>query len=248
MMAQMISIFVWITIVLMTVIIPLVSLPLVPLSWIFDSRKGRIHRMAALWGRTIMGLVPGWRIQVSGQENLEPGRHYVIVANHQSMLDILVSLAALPHHFKFLAKKELFAIPFLGWHMFFAGYIPVDRRSAMSGRKAMYAARRWLKAGVSVLFFPEGTRSLDGRIHDFKAGAFRLAEAEGIPVLPLVMDGTGEAMPKKSWLISHIHPMKLSIGKPVRIASGDSLDEKVAGIRNEMIGRLEKLRHTTSGV
>lgn len=215
----------------------------IPLSFILD--RGTLltlHRIAVLWARSTMATSPFWRLKVEGQENIQPGKHYVVVSNHQSMLDIFAALAGLPLHFKFMAKKELFSIPFLGWHMTFAGYIPIDRGKPQSGKEALGRAEGWLAKKVSVLFFPEGTRSLDGEIKKMKAGAFLAARKNDVEILPLVMQGTGEALPKKSWITKKSTLITVSIGTPVKIPPGEDLEDAIEGIRSEMINRLQAIR------
>ncbi len=182
---------------------------------------------------------------VTGREHLQNGKHYIVIANHQSLLDILAVCAALPINFKFLAKRELFQIPLMGWGMASAGYIPVDRASHKSGREAVQKIARVLNMGVSVLLFPEGTRSPDGKIQAFKMGAFKLARDNKVEILPVVVDGTGQALPKKSWLIKKKSTFIVSIGKPVTLEdfADSSMDEAKERIRHEMIGRLEHIRH-----
>ncbi len=216
----------------------------IPLSFVFD-RTGSLrilHQIAVLWAKSFMAFCPFWRLRVEGRENLEPGKHYVVVGNHQSMLDIFAALAGLPLHFKFMAKKELFSIPFLGWHMTFAGYIPINRSSPQSGKEALDRAQQWLSKNVSVLFFPEGTRSLDGEIKKFKAGAFRSAQAAETEILPIVLQGTGDAFPKKSWMMKKFSRIVLSIGKPVKVSKGMDIDILAEAVRGEMIQRLTGIR------
>jgi len=217
-----------------------------PLSLCLDRGTGRLlHCVSADWGRTIIRWSSIWRLVVTGREHLQKGKHYIVIANHQSMLDILAVCAALPINFKFLAKRELFRIPFMGWAMAAAGYIPVDRASHRSGREAMQRITRVLDMGVSVLLFPEGTRSPDGKIHAFKMGAFKLARDNKVEILPVVVDGTGQALPKKSWFIRKRSAFIVSIGKPVSVEDfvDSSMDEAKEKVRHEMIGRLEHLRH-----
>jgi len=217
-----------------------------PLSLLMDRGTRKIlHGISADWGRTIIRWSSIWKLVVTGREHLQKGKHYIIVANHQSLLDILAVCAALPVNFKFLAKRELFQIPFMGWGMAAAGYIPVDRASHRSGREAMLRIARVLNLGVSVLLFPEGTRSPDGKIHAFKMGAFKLARDNKVEILPVVVDGTGQALPKKSWLIKKKSVFIVSIGKPVSLENfaDSSMEEAKEKIRHEMIGRLEHIRH-----
>ena len=137
----------------------------------------------------------------------------------------------------------------MGWGMASAGYIPVDRASHKSGREALQRITRVLEKGVSVLLFPEGTRSPDGKIQSFKMGAFKLALDNKVEILPVVIDGTGQALPKKSWLIKKKSTFIVSIGKPVPIedVGGSSMDEAKEKIRHEMIARLEHIRHQRAG-
>lgn len=217
-----------------------------PLSILFDRGSRRsLHTVARLWGRGLIFFCPLWSIRVEGKENLRPGQHYVVAANHQSLLDILVVLSGLPLHFKFMAKKELFGIPVMGWHMSLAGYIPIDRGRKESARDALSAAIDWVHRGVSVLFFPEGTRSPNGEIQAFKGGAFRVAAQEKTPILPVLIEGTGDALPKHSWIIRKKSNFRLYIGRPIDVppgdeaAAADALREKVRG---EMTGRLAMIR------
>ena len=219
-----------------------------PLSLLLDRGTRKIlHDISTDWGRTIIRWSSIWRLVVTGREHLQKGKHYIIIANHQSLLDILAVCAALPINFKFLAKRELFHIPFMGWAMAAAGYIPVDRASHRSGGEAMQRITRVLNRGVSVLLFPEGTRSPDGKIHAFKMGAFKLARDNKIEILPVVVDGTGQALPKKSWLIKKKSTFIVSIGKPVSLQdfADSSMEEAKEKIRHEMTGRLEHIRHTS---
>jgi len=201
-----------------------------------------MHGVASLWGRIILKVTPFWKLGVSGAEHLDRRQTYIVVANHQSLLDILVLFAGLGLHFKFIAKKELFAIPFLGWHMAVAGYVPVDRGNKESAKQAVHEAGELLERGVSILFFPEGTRSPDGEIHEFKTGAFRLASEKGAAVLPVVIDGTGEAAPKHSWFLRRKTLFHLSIGRPVSIPDAAAVGRVAESIRREMIERLARIR------
>ena len=142
-----------------------------------------------------------------------------------------------------MAKHDLFPIPFLGWHMSLAGYIPLKRDNVESGKNAVFKARDWLKKGVSVLFFPEGTRSPDGEIKELKAGAFRLAQQEKLKVLPIVINGTFDAIPKESWRIKKRTEFTLVIEKPRDLSQIKNL-AVVEEIRTEMIGRLKEVRQS----
>jgi len=217
-----------------------------PLSLVLDKGTGGMTHLASRWWAWwIIFTSMIWRLDVRGLRHIDPSKNYVIIANHQSLLDILVVAATLPINFKFLAKRELFYVPIMGWAMSLAGYIPVDRSSHESGKKAVIRISRYLKKGASVLLFPEGTRSHDGKIHAFKMGAFKLSRETGCPILPVVIEGTGQALPKRSFFIRKKSTFTITIGKPVDLSDlGDeSLEDAKERVRHEMIGRLERVRH-----
>jgi 1-acyl-sn-glycerol-3-phosphate acyltransferase len=144
-------------------------------------------------------LNPLWRFRFSGSPPADPRRPYVVVATHESFADILL-ISHLPWEMKWLSKAELFRIPFLGWLMRLAGDIPVRRGEGRSAVEALQACRRVLGEKVSVMVFPEGTRSASGELLPFKDGAFRLAVTARVPILPLALSGTGPALPKRGFL------------------------------------------------
>lgn len=241
------SLWMWGGTAFLTILFSILDLVIAfPLSLLLDrGTRWRVHQNSIGWARAIIAFSPIWSMAVTGRENLQKGKHYIIVANHQSLLDILAVCAALSINFKFLAKRELFQIPFMGWAMASASYIPVDRGSHKSGRDAMLRITRVLTRGVSVLLFPEGTRSPDGKIHAFKMGAFKLARDNKVEILPIVIDGTGQALPKKTFFIKKKSTFIVSIGKPVSLEDfpDSSLEEAKEKIRHEMTGRLEHIRH-----
>jgi 1-acyl-sn-glycerol-3-phosphate acyltransferase len=142
---------------------------------------------------------PFWSLTVTGLENIDRARTYVIVSNHQSLADIIV-MYQLKSQFKWVAKESLFKVPFVGWSLSLARHVRLYRGKFASIKKVYRQAAEWLRSGMSVLFFPEGTRSGTGEMGDFQNGAFKLAIKEGVPVLPVSLDGTGDAIPKGSWL------------------------------------------------
>ncbi|MDA9101300.1 1-acyl-sn-glycerol-3-phosphate acyltransferase [Omnitrophica bacterium] len=240
------SLYSWVLAICATILFSVLGVIFIfPISLCLDhGTRHLVHGVAVNWGRFLMRATPVWNLKVEGLEHIQKGKHYVIVGNHQSMLDIMVVLAALPCHFKFMAKRELYSVPFIGWHMALAGYIGLDRQSKHSGRAAVVKAKEWLDKGVSVLLFPEGTRSLDLKIHAFKIGAFKLARESGLEILPVVIDGTGSAVPKKSLILRRNSELRVSVGKPVHAEdiSDESLSRLRDQIRHEMMQRLAKMR------
>jgi 1-acyl-sn-glycerol-3-phosphate acyltransferase len=149
-------------------------------------------------GPIMATLNPLWRFRYSGTMPVNPRRPYVVVSNHESFADILL-ISHLPWEMKWLSKAELFRIPVMGWMMWLAGDIPVKRGFGPSAIEAMERCREVLRKRVSVMIFPEGTRSKTSELLPFKDGAFRLAVEAGVPILPLAVSGTGTALPKHGW-------------------------------------------------
>jgi 1-acyl-sn-glycerol-3-phosphate acyltransferase len=143
-------------------------------------------------------LNPLWHFRVTGVMPTDPRRPYVVVSNHESFVDILL-ISHLPWEMKWLSKIEILRIPVLGWNMVLAGDIPVERGTRKSALKAMRRCQAVLAKRVSVIIFPEGTRSTTDEMLPFKEGAFRLAVEAGVPILPLVVRGTRDALPKHGW-------------------------------------------------
>jgi 1-acyl-sn-glycerol-3-phosphate acyltransferase len=149
-------------------------------------------------GATMATVNPYWRFGRAGIRVANPRRPYVVVSNHESFADILL-ISHLPFEMKWLSKVEILSIPLIGWMMRMAGDIPIKRGFGPSAVEAMERCRTSLGNRVSVIFFPEGTRSVDGTMLPFKDGAFRLAIEAGVPILPLAVAGTRTALPKHDW-------------------------------------------------
>ncbi|MEM0961668.1 MAG: lysophospholipid acyltransferase family protein [Bacteroidota bacterium] len=161
-------------------------------------RTGRAFRVIGSW---VTKVNPAWHIEVGGIDPATLDHPYVVTSNHQSQADI-PAISLLPWEMKWVGKKELFDLPLMGWLMHLADDIPVDRKDPDSRASVLHRARRKIENGVSVMFFPEGTRSRDGRVKRFYDGAFRLAIDAGVPVLPIAIDGTMDALPKHGWRFS----------------------------------------------
>ena len=165
---------------------------------------------------------PAWRVERSGRIPADPRRPYVVVANHQSNADIPL-ISTLPWEMKWVAKAELFRLPVVGWMMRLAGDIPVDRGDRRSRVEVLHHARRSLDRRCSVMFMPEGTRAKDARVKAFQDGAFRLAIEAGVPVLPLAIDGTSDALPKAGWRFGPVR-CRLHVLDPVETTGLDPSD------------------------
>jgi 1-acyl-sn-glycerol-3-phosphate acyltransferase len=169
--------------------------------WPFDRMNyfgGRLFRQA---GAMTVRLTPRWHFAVRGALPVDPRLPYIVVANHESFADMLL-LCLLPWEMKFFSKIEIMWIPILGWSMWAARDVGVKRGRAVSARLAMAACRERLRYHVSVVIFPEGTRSPTSEMLPFKDGAFRLAVDSGVPILPLAIYGTRNAIARHDWRIN----------------------------------------------
>ena len=225
----LISALVW----LVFLVLLLLWLPLTAIVRLLDRdpahyTTGRIFRWL---GKPIAYLGPSWRVRLQGFHIDNPRRPYVVVANHQSILDIPM-LALIPLECKWIAKEALFRVPVLGWMMRMAGDIPLDRSSTRSGIQALKAARYYLDRKCSVLLFPEGTRSEDRRVYDFNDGAFHLAIKSQLPVLPLAIEGASDCIPKHSWIFGDPHDIKIQILAPVETEGMTNRD--VGALRDQV--------------
>lgn len=161
----------------------------------FDRRLIALHLFSCWWASCYIHCNPLWRSRVIGRDKLPTHGPAVLVANHQSLVDILV-LYGLYRPFKWVSKAELFKVPVVGWNMVINDYVRVRRGDRESIKAMMDHCRRHLAQGSPVLIFPEGTRTPDGRLQSFKDGAFRLAMEAGVPIIPIALHGTYDTLPK----------------------------------------------------
>jgi 1-acyl-sn-glycerol-3-phosphate acyltransferase len=171
------------------------------------------QRIARLWARMLL-FIGGVRLKVEGREHLNPRRPYIFAANHQSQFDIFALLAAVPVPFSWLAKEELFRIPLLGPAMKGAGYIPINRTDRRAAFASIDQAAARVRDGTSIVIFPEGTRSLDGKLQAFKKGGFFLAIKSRQPVVPVSISGSFRVLAKRSFLV-HRGPIRVHFSPPV---------------------------------
>lgn len=204
------SILFWIVMSVMTLLVFLAALAIRIFLFPFDRKRKIAHAQGFWWGAAIIGSNPFWGFSMSGIEHIDPKKTYIIVANHQSLADIIM-LYKTRIQFKWVAKESLFKIPIFGWCMSLMGYIKLTRGKFGSIKDSYFEASKWLRRGVSVLFFPEGTRSLDGKINDFKNGAFKLALQEQKSILPIRLEGSYDVLPKGSLIFKKRVSCRLTI-------------------------------------
>jgi 1-acyl-sn-glycerol-3-phosphate acyltransferase len=238
------SLGVWIVISAATIFF---GLPAIPLALV-PPRGEWFLKLARAWARLILA-VSGVRVQVRHAERLAEGTSFVIAANHQSFYDVLVLLAVLPMSVRFLAKRNLFRLPFLGWSIAAAGFIPVDRQTR-SRFALVDAALARLSGGRSLVVFPEETRTLTGELLPFKSGAAMLALKSGLPLLPLGIAGTFRIQRRGGFTITPSR-VGLSVGEPIpvagrgtkdRAALTEALRERVASLSAEAADGIESAR------
>jgi 1-acyl-sn-glycerol-3-phosphate acyltransferase len=195
--------------------------------------SGRIqHACARTWSRLIL-WTSGIRLKVEGLDRLRPNAPYVLCANHQSHMDTPIMLAALPFQFRFAAKKELFRIPFLGWHLRRSGHVPIDRGNPHAAVKSLREAAAKIRLGMPVVIFPEGGTSIDGRIKPFKRGGFMLAAESLAEVVPVTIRGSRWVLVPKTY---HVRSgrVEVKVGAPIP-ATGSSATDIASRIRQEII-------------
>jgi 1-acyl-sn-glycerol-3-phosphate acyltransferase len=193
------SIIIWIISSVLTIVLFFVSLFFTIILFPFDKQRKIVHAQCFWWANAVVGFNPFWDVDVFGLENIDPKKTYVITANHQSLADIVV-IYKTRMQFKWVAKESLFNVPFIGWCLSLGRHIKLARGEFGSIKKIYREAATWLRQDMSVLFFPEGTRSLTDSMNEFQNGAFKLAIKEKRPVLPISIQGTREAIPKGDWV------------------------------------------------
>lgn len=238
MMQTLVSLCFWTSTVSIIIVGSILLIPVFLLTVLFDKRRylaGRFWRNMAV---LCVALNPYWKFKVANPVPPYRPRKAVVVSNHESNADAFL-LSHLPWEMKWLSKSSLFAIPFFGWCMRMAGDIPLSRGERNSTAKAMMLAAKWLEKGMSVMVFPEGTRSPNGTMLPFKDGAFRLAIEQGAEVLPIAIGGTRDAMLKGSWKVGRTRAL-VKVGEPIS-TQGMTLDD-LESLKAEARARIQALR------
>ena len=209
----------------------------------FDKKRFVVHKLSKWITDVIFGLPIHMKREVIGLENIDPHKEYVMVLNHNSMVDI-ISIYNLPLVFKWVSKKEVYRIPIVGRLLWMHGDIVINRASAKEAMQLVHSkGMEWLKKGATVSIFPEGTRSKDGQIHNFKAGAFILAKDAGVPILPVVLDGTSSLV-RKGWMINwrNVTTIKVLPPIPAEEVAERSIKEVMAQVHTDMVDALADIR------
>lgn len=215
------SIGIWFVGISLTVLLFFVMVFVSIIFFPFDRKRKIAHAQCFWWSDAVTALNPYWDVKVEGLENINHKKTYIAVSNHQSLADIVLMYKT-RMQFKWVAKESLFKVPVLGWNMWLAKHIRLKRGDFSSIKNVYKEAISWLRRGVSVVFFPEGTRGSESEMGEFQNGAFKLAIKEKVPVLPILIQGTRDAIPKGSWrfstkvscLIKVLPPIDTSIFSP----------------------------------
>ncbi len=210
----------------------LVSWIVLAVCYPFDKGRKAVHWCSKMICMFFWKVPPTWKQHVEGLEHIDKNKSYVITINHQSMADI-ISLYFLPLNFRWVSKEEVFRIPYIGPLLIAHGDIPIQRgnpREAMS--KVVNDGKMWISRGASIAIFPEGTRSKDGEIHRFKAGAFALAKEANVEILPVVLDGTTKIFKPKSYWFNWKNVLTVKVLPPI---STEKVAEMEAGELAQMV-------------
>lgn len=224
---------------LLDVVVYLLTVP-------FDRRRIVLHLYSCFWGSFYVYANPLWRARFERRDKLPWDGPAVLVANHLSTLDILV-LYGLYRPFKWVAKAVLFRLPFVGWNMWLNDYVPIVRGDRESVKAMLAHCRRHLAKGTPILIFPEGTRSQDGRLQAFKDGAFKLALEANVPVIPLVVTGTADALPKHGAILRSRMDAVVTVLDPIHPGDFPTVEGLKAAAREAIVAALpEKHRPSAS--
>ena len=198
-----------------TVIMGSLSLLLSP----FD-RSGAMQFWCARWWCRLIAWSIFARIRVHGVERVRAGQPYVYMANHSSLIDTPALFAYLPYPFRIMAKRELFFVPFMGWHLWTAGHFPIDRRDRRKTVRSLRRVIEGVRGGTSLAVFPEGTRTRDGRLQEFKPGTFKIALTAGVPIVPVTIRGTFTLLPSTT-LAPRPGRVEVILGEPIETRDYD---------------------------
>ena len=232
-----IFVFVWSSLIYVVTFIAL------PLCYPFDKKRFVVHKLSKWLTDSFFGFGLVMKRKVEGIENLDPNGTYVMVLNHNSMVDIL-SIYNLPLVFKWVSKKEVYRIPIVGRLLLAHGDIVINRASTKEAMQLVHTrGKQWLAKGASVAIFPEGTRSKDGEIHNFKAGAFILAKDAEVPILPIVLEGTDRVV-RKGFFMNWSNRITIKILPPVskQDVVERPIKEVMAEVHDSMVEALAEIR------
>ncbi len=214
----------------------------------FDPLRRSLHRFGCWWGHHYVRMNPLWHVRFLGRENIPQGTACVLVANHQSYWDIMV-LYGLCVPFKWVAKQSLSKMPFIGWNLALNQSVQLQRGDLRSIKKMLQECRDWLRKGASLMIFPEGTRSPNGEIAEFRDGPFKLAVENRVPVVPIVVNGTHKIFPKDSRIIDFVSDVTVKVLPPINPADFNfNVQLFRQSVHKSMKACLQDLRQHSAGI
>lgn len=239
---RIVSMFFLSFIALSSMVLFLIALIIWLVTVFFDKRLHILHYFTSFWASIYTWMMPAWTVSIEGKDHIG-NTAYVVVSNHQSLLDILVAFRIF-FPFKWVSKAEIFRIPFVGWNMSLNRYIKLVRGNKRSVRKMLEDCSAALAGGSSVYLFPEGTRSKTGAVKPFKTGAFILAHENRVPILPIAINGTQNALPRDSLNFHGRHPISVRILEEIPYRSFQKLgpEETAAMVRERISEAVEQLK------
>ena len=199
-------------------------------------RKGKItHYLSKYFGGGIL-LIAGVKVETIGLEKINAEDNYIFISNHLSYFDIPILMKAIPNNVRFIYKDTLTKIPVLGWGMYLGKYIPINRDNVREAMKSLKKAAERVVSGISVVIFPEGTRSMDGTLGEFKRGMFIMADEAKVPLVPAAIIGSNSIMPRGKFQIRS-GKVKVVFSKPIEYRKDKNLLEEIKGkISDSLIG------------
>ena len=220
-----------------------VSIIVLGVTYPFDKSRRWVHECSRYICKWLFGIPPRMKRTIDGLENIDQNKAYVMVMNHNSGIDIFAAYK-IPLNFRWVSKREVFRVPFMGPLLTIHGDIPIERGNpSVAMAKVLTLGKLWLSRGASVAIFPEGTRSKTGEINRFKMGAFNLAKEANVEILPIVMTGTNK-MFRKGWLVNWTNHVAIRVMKPISVEEVAATDVKdmAQKVREQMVDELAKLR------
>ncbi len=239
----MLSLLFYLFIILICTVFMVLSAVALVVCYPFDKGRRTVHELSRILVRIFFAVPPFWRHKVIGKEAIDRKKQYVILLNHNTVIDI-PALYYLPLNFRWVSKREVFKTPFFGQYLWLHGDICINRGRASEAMAQMVSeGKRWISHGASIAIFPEGTRSKDGEIHRFHTGAFTLAKEAGVELLPVVLDGT-KSLVRKNALFNWHNCITVRVLPPVPVEKIQSLEihELMDEVRTDMCAALTEIR------
>lgn len=240
-MLALLSLFTWLEISLAFLLFFPFQLVLFILTAPFDRKRVIMHYHSSLWCALALAISPIWKVRITGREHLNRKKAHVVIMNHQSLIDVLIAFR-LFYPVKMIGKKVLAWVPIVGWNLFLSGHLMVDRTNTKSQFAAIRKLEALLLAGNSILVFPEGTRTKDGELGEFKKGAFKSAVSTGTALLPVVIDGPYQLLPKKSLIAPCRRDININILPPIEVLPDEKPGELAVRSQEIMAAELARIR------